>query len=174
MDTLTDIILLLGSNLGDKRDMLERAVQAIGLQVGQVYRSSGLYETDAWGLEDQPSYYNQVLWVRTSLQPMQVLEATQAIEQQLGRERRIKWGARIIDIDILYHGSQVSEHPRLRLPHPFLHERRFTLVPLAEVAPRWVHPLLGLDSLQLLQQCADPLSVRALQDSPILQPSHTV
>ncbi|AUD01261.1 2-amino-4-hydroxy-6-hydroxymethyldihydropteridine diphosphokinase [Spirosoma pollinicola] len=148
-------ILLLGANLGDRPHTLQQAVDLIAERVGAVVRQSGLYETAPWGVTDQPAYLNQVLAVETDLEPEAVLVQTQAIEHELGRVRLEKWGARVIDVDILYYGQLVLQTERLSIPHPFLHQRRFTLVPLAEIAPDFVHPVLQKTTVELLAECED-------------------
>ncbi|WP_155296226.1 2-amino-4-hydroxy-6-hydroxymethyldihydropteridine diphosphokinase [Spirosoma rigui] len=156
------LYLLLGANLGDRVATLRRAIDLIGERVGVVVQASGLYETAPWGVTDQPAFLNQVLAVDTSLTPEAVLIQTQAIEQELGRVRHEKWGARVIDIDILYAGDRVIQTPALTIPHPFLHERRFTLVPLAEIAPDFVHPVRQQTNRTLLAACTDTSDVIAL------------
>ncbi|RIV27338.1 2-amino-4-hydroxy-6-hydroxymethyldihydropteridine diphosphokinase [Fibrisoma montanum] len=134
--------LLLGANLGDRVATLRRAVDLIAERVGTVVRQSAVYETAPWGVTDQPTFLNQVIAVQTDLSPEETLTRTQAIEQAMGRVRHEKWGARLIDIDILYYDQLVLHTDTLTVPHPYLHQRRFTLVPLAEIAPEFVHPVL--------------------------------
>lgn len=152
---MAQTFLLLGANLGDRAATLRRATDLIAARLGPVVRQSGLYETAPWGITDQPAFLNQVLVVETTLEPEAVLEKTQAIEQALGRVRHEQWGARTIDIDILYYDSLILQTHRLTIPHPFLHQRRFTLVPLAEIAPDFVHPVLKKTTVELLADCED-------------------
>lgn len=156
------LFLLLGANLGDPRQTFADARQQLAEQVGDMLQASALYETAAWGVTDQPTYLNQVLRLGTLLPPHAILERTQAIEQALGRVRRERWGARLIDIDLLFYDDRVMQTPTLTLPHPLLHERRFTLAPLADIAPHWRHPVLGKLVSQLLADCADVSDVRRL------------
>jgi len=154
------LYLLLGGNLGDRTLYLQQARASIATQVGQITRSSKLYETAAWGKTDQPAFLNQVLEVQTALTPEQVLPSINAIEQELGRVRQEHWGARVIDIDILFYDNLVLQTQRLTIPHPQLHLRRFTLLPLAELAPELVHPVLGKSIKELLEECGDALEVQ--------------
>jgi len=154
--------LLLGSNEGDRFSWLGNALQLIGEQCGQVSAISSIYQTAAWGLENQAAFLNQVLKIETSLSPEQLLAATLGIEISLGRHRQIKWGPRIIDIDILFYDNAVINEPGLIIPHPMLHRRRFTLVPLAEIAPSLIHPVLNKTITELLSDCEDKLDVELI------------
>ena len=156
------LYLLLGANLNDRAQALRRATDLIAERVGEVVQQSGLYETAPWGIPDQPAFLNQVLAVDTTQQPEAVLAKTQEIEQELGRVRHEKWGARVIDIDILYHNQLILATETLIIPHPHLHQRRFTLVPLAEIAPDFVHPVLMKTTVKLLAECADTGEVIAV------------
>lgn len=157
--------LLLGANLGDREKQLAEAIGKISGQIGDILKVSSVYETEPWGSTDQPTYLNQVIEVNTDLEVEAVLEHALAIEQELGRIREVKWGARIIDIDILYYGDFTCQTARLTLPHPFLHVRRFTLTPLAEIAPDWQHPVLLQTNQQLLMSCPDDSQVNIFHRS---------
>lgn len=157
---INGVYILSGSNLGDRAANLALALEKIEAQAGGLLAQSQLYETAAWGLEAQPAFLNQVLEIATELKPEALLECLLSIEKQLGRERKQKWGARIIDLDILYFGDRVVNTPGLQVPHPSIAERRFTLVPLCELAPLLVHPVLDKSQLQLLEECQDKLAVR--------------
>ncbi|MBN8822403.1 MULTISPECIES: 2-amino-4-hydroxy-6-hydroxymethyldihydropteridine diphosphokinase [unclassified Spirosoma] len=154
------ILLLLGANLGDRIKTLHRASELLADRVGDVAKRSAIYETAPWGVTDQPTYLNQVLGVETTLPPDELLRQTQAIEQALGRVRLERWGARLIDIDMLYYDQLIIQTPQLTIPHPYLHQRRFTLVPLAEIAPNFLHPILQKKTLELLTECTDTSEVK--------------
>lgn len=160
---MVHVYLLLGANLGKRFDQMQSAFQEVEEQIGRVIRYSSIYETAAWGVEDGPDYLNQVLLIETSLKPLEVLEKINRIEEQLGRTRKLKWESRIIDIDILFYEDFLIESTKLTVPHPYLHLRKFTLVPLAEIAPNFIHPLLKKSSRELLQELRDDLEVKKLE-----------
>ena len=151
--------LLLGSNLGDRAALLAAARQELAITAGEIVAESGLYETAAWGRENQPAFLNQALAVRTRLRPEALLAACQAAEQQAGRQRLEHWGSRTLDVDILLFGAEIISTPTLNVPHPRLPERRFALVPLAEIAAAQPHPQLHKTIETLLRCCPDPLAV---------------
>jgi 2-amino-4-hydroxy-6-hydroxymethyldihydropteridine diphosphokinase len=158
MSTLS--YLLLGSNLGDRPTRLNKARATLAASAGEIVAASSIYETAAWGVEDQPDFLNQVLAITTTLTPDALLAACQAAEQQQGRQRALRWGARSLDVDILLFGNEVIATPTLTVPHPALPFRRFTLIPLAELASQLVHPQLHQTIAKLLLDCPDPLPVR--------------
>ena len=127
------MFLGLGANLGDRRATLQEAVRRIRARVADL-RVSSLYESQAWGVTDQPAFYNAVARGLTDLPPLELLDAMQSIEHELGRVRRERWGPRAIDIDILLYGSEEIAEPRLTVPHPYLTQRGFVLRPLADLA----------------------------------------
>jgi len=156
------VVILLGSNLGNRQEFMQKAIQHLSVEVGRIVTNSSYYETKAWGNEAQPDFLNQVLICETELDAIDVLAHCLAIEKKLGRDRLEKWGSRTIDIDILYFGNEIIAAPDLKIPHPFLHERRFTLVPLCEVLPDFVHPVFNFSNKQLLERCKDELEVTLL------------
>ncbi len=130
------ICLGLGSNIGDRAANLGEAVARLAAWPGiRVDRVSALYETAPVGLTDQPDFLNAVAVVATTLSPHELLSACLAVEKEMGRVRLVRWGPRVIDIDVLLYGGVALDTPELVLPHPRFHERCFVLVPLAEVAP---------------------------------------
>lgn len=158
------IFLLLGSNLGDKLQNLYTACENIEKKAGKILRQSSLYQSEPWGLFGQPRFYNRVLQIQSKLSPEDLLDCLLEIELGMGRERTEKWGPRLIDIDILYYNDRVCQSEKLTLPHPGIPYRRFTLMPLAEIAPSWVHPQLGLNQEELLLNCTDPLACVQIEE----------
>jgi len=159
MKFMTTVYLLMGSNLGDRERHLQSASREIGRLLGPIITTSSVYKTAAWGNTDQPDFYNQVVILTTERSPTEALQVIQQIERQSGRERKEKWGSRTIDIDILFWGNQIISTPELIIPHPGIPQRRFTLIPLLEIAPDFIHPVLNKSIHELLQDCTDRLSV---------------
>jgi len=165
------IYLLLGSNLGDRQKILGQAIDLINKNVGKVIQESSIYETEAWGFHDQPPFINQIVEIETTLPPQKILSQILDIEKQLGRKRFKKWRERTIDIDILYIGNLVIEEPSLQVPHPHLHKRKFTLIPMVELAPSLVHPILKHNQKMLLEKCMDTLKVNQIEKEKALRAS---
>ena len=151
---MTDVIayLGLGTNLGDRRANLLAALELLRATPGiGLLRCSLVYETEPWGVSDQPRFLNLVAEISTTLDPEALLAAGKEIEGQLGREPGLRWGPRLIDVDILLYGNAEVNLPHLQIPHPRLHLRAFALVPLAELAPESVLPSAGQSIGQLAQ-----------------------
>ncbi len=119
---------------------------------------SNIYETAAWGRENDPAYLNQVLFFETRLSASDILEFCLSVEKKMGRYRQTRWESRSIDIDLLFYNDAIIQEVALQIPHPYLHQRRFVLTPLAELAPDFIHPVLRKSIKQLLQECEDPLA----------------
>jgi 2-amino-4-hydroxy-6-hydroxymethyldihydropteridine diphosphokinase len=153
MEEVTAYIAL-GANIGERAINIQKAVDAInhtnGVTVGSVSRS---FENSAvGGPEGSPDFLNAVVEVETSLEPGALLLRLLDIERSLGRERREKWGPRIIDLDLILYGDQIIDTPELKIPHPLMHQRRFVLEPLVEIAPGVRHPILNKTARQLLAE----------------------
>jgi 2-amino-4-hydroxy-6-hydroxymethyldihydropteridine diphosphokinase len=156
---MNHVYLLLGSNIGDREQHLRNASEFIQSEIGDILKSSSIYQTAAWGKEDQDDFMNQVLYCASPLEAMEVLQKALNIERQMGRQRIIKNEPRIIDIDILFFNNDIIQRETLIVPHPLIYARRFVLTPLQELSPDYVHPISGQTIAQMLKQCADPLPV---------------
>ncbi|GAA4087995.1 2-amino-4-hydroxy-6-hydroxymethyldihydropteridine diphosphokinase [Mucilaginibacter panaciglaebae] len=159
---MNNVFLLLGSNLGDRKESLQQAIMHISYDISPDIRVSSVYETQSWGKTDEPDYLNMVVEVKTDLPAQTVLDKILSIEQVMGRKREEKWGSRTIDIDILYFNADIIDIPGLHVPHPHLQNRGFTLAPLVELAPQFVHPVLKKTNLQLKKELTDGLIVKKL------------
>ena len=154
--------LLLGTNMGNRLQNLQQAIKKIAShsETVRVIKSSCVYETAAWGKLEQDDYLNQAVKIETTLLPEQLLEVTASVETAMGRTRKKIWEPRIIDIDIIFYNQEIIKGKKLTLPHPHLQERRFVLMPLAEIAADFTHPVFKKSVRSLLQECSDPLWVK--------------
>ncbi len=159
MNIENQVVLGLGGNMGNRTQHLALAMVKIIQQIGPITRVSRVYETAAWGNEDQPAFLNMAVCITTPFTPLQTLERCLRIEKQMGRHRTMKWGPRIIDIDILLYNDIVNTTETLQIPHPHMQNRRFVLQPLTEIAPQYLHPVFKTTLSTLLNRCADPLPV---------------
>lgn len=135
------VFLALGSNLGEKRKNLKNARKEIE-KVAMIHKCSAIYETEPFGVVDQPLFYNQVIKITTTLSPETLLERCKSIEKSMGRTPTVRNGPRIIDVDILFYGNTVINTSELSIPHSGIEIRAFVLIPLAEIAPSFMHPVL--------------------------------
>jgi 2-amino-4-hydroxy-6-hydroxymethyldihydropteridine diphosphokinase len=156
------VYISLGSNVGGRSANLQAAIDRLG-EVGSIKAKSGFYETEPVELRDQPWFLNSVIAIETSLSPLELLKKVLAIEQEMGRIRMRDKGPRSIDIDILLFGDEVVEERGLKIPHPAMHQRRFVLEPLAEIAPGVVHPQLRKTVRELLAALPAGQAVRRLR-----------
>lgn len=147
--------ILIGGNLGNRLENLDKAVQHIVLECGPLIIASSIYETEAWGYKEQPAFLNQALLINSNLSAIQLMEQLLLIEKKLGRVRTNPLGPRTIDLDIIYFNEEVIKSENLTIPHPRLAERNFVLMPLTEIAPHFIHPLLHKTNTELMNECLD-------------------
>ncbi len=155
--------ILLGSNLGDREAIFESAIDMIEERCGSVVMMSSLYESEPWGFETENLFLNQAIGVETSLEPHDLLKELLQIEAELGRvrlENHVGYESRPIDLDVIYYDDLVIADEELIVPHPRLHQRRFVLTPLCDIAPDFIHPLFKESNRELLARCEDRLRVR--------------
>ena len=157
-------VLLLGSNIDNRLDLLASAISLIIAQIGQLVAASSIYESDPWGYDSKNPFLNQALLIKTNLSPEEVLETCLSIETDLGRKRRKNktYADRNIDIDILLYEELIIRTESLEIPHPRMHQRRFCMEPLTEIAPNWVVPTFQKTTRQILAQCSDHSKISTL------------
>ena len=154
------IFLLLGSNLGNRSETLQKARDLINNEIGRIVNQSSIYSTKAWGVENQPDFLNQVIELDSALEPHAILREVNKIEERLGRVRYVKWHSRIIDIDLLYYGQLVLNSEDLVIPHKEIENRKFVLIPMNEIASSLIHPKSFVSQKELLLKCTDKLDVQ--------------
>ncbi len=156
------VYLSLGTNLGNREENLLKAQELLASNGITVSSASSVYETAAWGKEDQGDFLNQVIKVETVLLPQVLLTEINRIEKEMGRVRFEKWGKRVIDIDILYFNNDIIDQVNLKVPHPEIQQRRFILEPMVEIAADGIHPIHEKTQTELLESCVDHLQVKQL------------
>ena len=156
---MNKLFLQLGSNLGDRVQMIKDATNFINEKLGKVLSVSKIYESDPWRVDGQQNYLNQILEVNSLLSPKEALKTILSIENELGRVRIEKWGERLIDIDIIFFNNEIIETFDLCIPHKHMHERNFVLIPLNEIVPQYVHPKYNKSVADLLQESKDTENV---------------
>lgn len=162
MENHNELALLLGSNTGNSAVILNKGIELISLAIGKISQTSSIYKSPAWGF-DGHDFLNQVVLVETHLSSLDCLSLTQKIEKQLGRKKKSKNGIyenRLIDIDILFYNKEIIHYENLHIPHPRIAERRFTLEPLNELMPDFIHPQNNKKINQLILECTDNSKVK--------------
>ena len=161
---MAKLFLLLGGNMGDKKQLFENALSRLEEELGEITQLSSVYETEPWGFQSEDLFWNQVVVINTKWSPEKILTKTQAIELELGRTRKAeRFVSRLIDIDLLFYDDLVLQNSDLELPHPRMVDRRFVLDPLSEIAPDFIHPVFNKTIKVLLKDCSDPLQVSKLR-----------
>ena len=158
---MKQIFLSLGSNRGEREILIDESVRIISERIGTVVKRSSLYETEPWGFSDEIPFLNQVVEVATMMLPHDILREIERIELLMGRERLVEQGyqPRTLEGDILFYDSEVIQTDLLQIPHRHLHNRKFVLLPMQEIAPQFLHPVLGLTVSELLAKCSDDTAV---------------
>lgn len=156
---MNKVYLLIGGNMGDRMANLAKAIQLIEKEIGKLVEMSSIYETAAWGFSTQPDFLNQALMLQTQLDATTTMQKLLDIESSMGRIRSISMGPRIIDLDIIYFNNEIISSQLITIPHPKLASRRFVLMPLVEIAPDYIHPVLNRSNKALLHTCSDQLAV---------------
>jgi 2-amino-4-hydroxy-6-hydroxymethyldihydropteridine diphosphokinase len=159
------VFLLTGSNLGESVQLLKRAESAVAKTLGKAVRVSHVYSSESWGYESNSTFFNQCIELESKLRPQEILEKILKIENVMGRIRIANtYADRIIDIDILFYGSEIIDNENLIIPHPRIHLRKFALVPMEEIAGNFVHPVFKKTILELLEFCTDDSKVIRLAE----------
>lgn len=140
---MATVYIGIGSNLGDREGNCLGAIELMEERGLMVRERSRMYETEPWGVKDQPRFINMAISAETALDPVRLLELLKDVEKLMGREKTVRYGSRTIDLDILLYNSLIVKEPGLEIPHPLMHERDFVLDPLAEIAPDALHPVMG-------------------------------
>ncbi len=157
---IENIFLGLGSNLGDRELNLKNSIKLLNSRVGKVLNTSGIYESEPWGVKNQNYFLNQVIEIETHIDPNDLLNICKNIEYDMGRKPEIRWGKRVIDIDILYYQSKIINQEKLIIPHKLMHERKFVMIPLNDLNENHLHPILKITNKEILNKCIDSCKVK--------------
>ena len=152
---MNTVYIQLGSNIKRRKSFITRSIQQIEKNIGEIIATSSVFETTPWGSENQNNFLNSVIKIKTPFDAFNVLRKSQKIENNLGRKRIKKWGERTIDIDILFYNNDIINTENLNIPHPLMHQRKFVLIPLSEIASNYIHPILKKNVSDLLSECKD-------------------
>ena len=163
---MSKLILGLGGNEGNVLDTFKKVEHLININVGEILQHSSTYQAAAWGNTNQPDFFNKVIEVETDLTVQDCLRRVLEIEQKMGRVRTAqKWTARTIDIDILFYNDVILKQEDLVVPHPYIQERKFVLIPLVEIVPSFIHPVFNESIIKLFDKCSDELDIKMLLKS---------
>ncbi len=157
---IENIFLGLGSNQGDRKLNLKNSIKLLKSRVGKVLNTSAIYESEPWGVKNQNYFLNQVIEIETHIDPNDLLNICKNIEYDMGRKPEIRWGKRVIDIDILYYQSKVINQENLKIPHKLMHERKFVMIPLNDLNENHLHPILKITNKEILNKCIDSCKVK--------------
>ena len=152
---MNTVYIQLGSNIGERESFIAKSMEQIEENIGEIITESSIFETTPWENENQNNFLNSVIKIKTTFDAFKVLKKSQEIENNLGRVREEKWGKRTIDIDILFYNNEIINTTKLNIPHPLIQKRKFVLVPLSEIAPNYIHPILKKNISTLLSECKD-------------------
>ncbi len=153
------LYLHLGSNQGDRKQSLDNCLVQIAEKIGKITSKSSIYETEPWGLKDQPNFLNMAVEAKTHLTVVEVFNISKEIEKELGCPKQVKWGPRSIDIDILYYDHVIMDTEKLKLPHPQLYNRNFVLIPMMEIAGDYIDPIRNISIDEIYDVCSDQCEV---------------
>ena len=157
---IDNIFLGIGSNQGDRELNLKESIKLLNSRVGKILNSSRIYESEPWGVKEQKNFLNQVIEIETHINPNDLLNICKNIEYDMGRRPEIRWGKRVIDIDILYYQSKIINNKNLIIPHKLMHERKFVLIPLNDLNESNLHPILKISNKEMLNKCIDSCKVK--------------
>lgn len=158
------VFLGIGGNIGNKRLNFEKVLLLIETELGEITELSSIYETPPWGFQSEDTFWNQVVIIETKLEAVELLWRIHKIEEEFDRKRgKERYSSRQMDVDILYFDDEYMETQNLIIPHSKLHERKFVLVPLCEIAPQMKHPLFRLTSVEMLEACRDESIIKKVQ-----------
>lgn len=157
---MNEVYLLIGGNMGNRLSYFNAAKLLIEIHIGKIVLESSIYETEAWGIKNQSEFLNQCLKIESKCSPKEILIQILKIEETLGRIRSRKFGPRYIDIDILFYNNKIIKTEQLTIPHPEIQNRKFALIPLLEISSTLIHPVLGQNMTDLLENCTDILDVK--------------